>query len=307
MKFSRLMVAAAIVALVGVGGMFALAPETHGQVKRKIVTQDPLNVVTWSGGGSRVGIEVRDVEASDVTKHKLSGQTGAVIEEVASETPAAKAGLKAGDVVVNFDGERVRSARQLDRLVEETPAGRSVKVSVMRDGSRLDLDVTPEASSHANVWPKRLDDRLGALKHDEALNDALEKLRERQLEGPRVPAFEFDWHGDLLGTKMRGRLGVSAESVSDQLAQYFGVESGVLVRHVDEDSPAAKAGVKAGDVITAVNGTPVRDADDLRREVNEVEEGKAVALSVTRDKKTLSLNATIDRPEQARPRVRRIV
>ncbi len=89
---------------------------------------------------------MRDVEPSDVTKQKLAGQAGAVIEQVDSETPAATAGLKAGDVVVAFDGERVRSARQLDRLVEETPPGRSVKMSIVRDTAKLDVDVTPEAS-----------------------------------------------------------------------------------------------------------------------------------------------------------------
>jgi serine protease Do len=105
---------------------------------------------------------------------------------------------------------------------------------------------------------------------------------------------------------------VSAEAVSGQLAAYFGVEAGVLVRQVDESSAAAKAGVKAGDVITAVNGKAVKDAGDLRREIAEAtdddsKEAKEVTLNVTRDKKAITLRATIEAPQPPRPRVRRVV
>ena len=130
-----------------------------------------------------------------------------------------------------------------------------------------------------------------------------------------MPSFEFDWDGGDLPVALgrRGRLGVSAEAVSGQLAAYFGVESGVLVRQVDEDSAAAKAGVKAGDVITAVNGKPVKDAGDLRRQIADATETtrtptrKRSRLSVTRDKKPITLKATIEDPAAAAPRVRRVV
>ena len=106
---------------------------------------------------------------------------------------------------------------------------------------------------------------------------------------------------------------MSAEAVSGQLATYFGVESGVLVRQVDESSAAAKAGVKAGDVITAVNGKAVKDAGELRREIADAIEGegdakpKDITLNVTRDKKPMTLKATIEDPQPPRPRVRRVV
>ena len=113
MNTKRVIAAAAVVALAGVGGMFALAPELHGQSasqsknrsKRRrhafvLAAQDHGPLVAFAGSGPRIGVRVRDVEPSDVTKQKLAGQAGAVIEQVDSETPAAKAGLKAGDVVV---------------------------------------------------------------------------------------------------------------------------------------------------------------------------------------------------------------
>jgi serine protease Do len=353
MNRTRVIAAAAVVALAGVGGMFALAPELHGQSAgssresrdRATESRDSRDrlrngrhafvfagqdgpLMTLSSGGPRIGVRVRDVEVSDVTRQKLADQAGAVVEQVDSETPAAKAGLRAGDVVVAFDGERVRSARQLDRLVEETPPGRSVKMSIVRDTAKLDVDVTPESSSFARSLP-RMRGHEGAdadsfsFKRDldtgRMSDELLETLRNRKFERFAVPSFEFDWDGGdfpaVLGGGGRGRLGVSTEAVSGQLATYFGVESGVLVRQVDESSAAAKAGVKAGDVITAVNGRAVKDAGDLRREIVDATEGdakdakdaKEITLNVTRDKKPITLKATLEDPQPARPRVRRVV
>jgi serine protease Do len=335
MNTKPMIAAAAVVALAGVGGMFALAPELHGQSASSsssrlkngrhafvLAAQDhdhgPL--VAFAGGGPRIGVRVRDVEPSDVTKQKLAGQAGAVIEQVDSDTPAAKAGLRAGDVVVGFDGERVRSARQLDRLVEETPPGRGVKMSIVRDAATMDVDVTPEARSFAGAMPRMRDQAEDSFSFKRDLDsgrmsdDILESLRNRKFERFAVPSLEFDWDGGdtpvIWGG--RGRLGVSAEAVSGQLATYFGVESGVLVRQVDESSAAAKAGVKAGDVITAVNGKPVKDAGELRREIADARDGdakdaKEVTLNVTRDKKAMTLKATLEAPQPPRPRVRRVV
>jgi S1-C subfamily serine protease len=258
-----------------------------------------------AGGGSQIGVSVRDVETSDVSAKKLSGQAGAVIEEVESDTPAAKAGVKAGDVVVGFDGERVRSARQLDRLVEETPAGRTVKLSVMRDGAKVDLDVTPDTHSSAFAFGPRFHGQFGPELKQRLDSELREGLRNKRFD---MPAFDFNWDdGNAFTMRMRGRLGIQGDEVSDQLASYFGVQSGVLVSNVAADSPAAKAGLKAGDVITAVNGKPVKDMAELRREVTDAGEGKDIALAVTRDKKSLSLKATIQKPEEVRPRVRRVV
>ena len=80
--------------------------------------------------GSRIGVSIRDLNDADLK----AGKSGVLIDDVLADGPAAPAGMKNGDIVTSFDGERVRSARQLARLVEETPAGRSVKAEVLRDG-----------------------------------------------------------------------------------------------------------------------------------------------------------------------------
>jgi C-terminal processing protease CtpA/Prc len=245
-------------------------------------------------GGSRVGMVVRDVEAADVTKEKLAGTAGAVVTEVVKESAAQKAGVKAGDVVTSFDGERVRSARQLERLVEETPAGRTVKVALQRAGAPVTLDITPEAPKLTQVMPG-MPGEGGDVFH----------WKRAPGQGPdwegapgmpfkfELPAGRFHLDDEMLLGASRGRLGVRVQDLSEELAGYFGVKSGVLVAGVEAETPAAKAGIKAGDVITAVNGQAITEPGELRREVAKVEDGKTADLSVTRDKKPLTLKVEV--------------
>ena len=104
---------------------------------------------------------------------------------------------------------------------------------------------------------------------------------------------EFDFDGEPFLAAGRGRLGVRVQDLSEELAGYFGVKAGVLVAGVEAETPAAKAGVKAGDVITAVNGQAVTEPGELRREVAKVEDGKTADLAVTRDKKPLTLKVEV--------------
>ena len=222
---------------------------------------------------------------------------GVRIDGVDEDSPAAKAGLKEGDVVVEFDGERVRSARQLTRLVQETPDGRTVKMTVERGGARQTMDITPAASATAGAWSLQVEPEIRA-----ELERSLRDLRARpELRGPM---FDFRFDG-MPGTGApRGRLGVQVETLSDQLADYFGVKGGgVLVSEVTADSPAQKAGLKAGDVITAVNGTAVRDAGELVEELRDAGDGREVRLDLVRDRKTTTATATLD--PAAAPRQRR--
>jgi hypothetical protein len=118
--------ATGILAATGIGA--GVAPRAEGQAKIAAVRQaKPAIVQVLAGTGSWIGVSVRDVVADDVSKMKLPGPEGVVVEEVTRESPAETAGLKAGDVIVEFDGDRVRSTRQFTRLVQETPSGRKVQ------------------------------------------------------------------------------------------------------------------------------------------------------------------------------------
>jgi S1-C subfamily serine protease len=131
----------------------------------------------------------------------------------------------------------------------------------------------------------------------------IEREIERNLEAlPRNFHFDFDWDAGTFGSA-RSRLGARFQPLTEQLAAYFGAKEGVLVSSVDEDSPAAEAGLKAGDVITTVNGRSVRDTRDIAQELREADDGKEIEIGVLRDRKSLTLKAQL--PERRTRRVTR--
>jgi serine protease Do len=162
---------------------------------------------------------------------------------------------------VEFDGFPVRSAAQFARLVSETAPGRSVKVAVMRDGNRRTLDVTPTTDQSG------LRDDLRAFPEDRLFRMPL----------PRAP---------FAGPQRR--IGTTLLPLNDQLADYFGVKQGVLVSSVDQDSPAAKAGLKAGDVIIGINGTMVTDPESVREAVGRAGSTQ-LEVSIVRERRNQTI------------------
>ncbi len=272
MKVSRV-VGLSVLGVCVLAGAVAVAPvvratvRQHGEARRAFAFLD--------GARSEIGASVRDAAQADLDRAKLSTQGGAVVDDVRPESPAAAAGLKAGDLIVEFDGERVRSAAQLTRLVRETPAERGVKAVVMRDGGRVELTVTPR-------------DRRPGRWSEEAFERPFGRLE-------RLPDLNFDVErslGPIFGG--RARLGITVEELTPQLAQYFGVKEGLLVSSVQEDdSPAAKAGLKAGDVLTAINQRSVSDREDVLDALRDVDDGTEVTIGIVRDKMPMTLKATL--------------
>lgn len=251
----------------------------QGSARGPSTSLRPSSLMMLDGRGSQLGVVVSDVDTQQAA--------GVKIDEVTADSAADKTGLKEGDVVVEFDGERVRSARQFTRLVRETPDGRTVKIAVLRDGKKQTFDATPEARSFS--WDIAIDD------------DRIRREVERGMRGLREfrvdPQFNYrfdnrDGHAEVFTLRSsRGRLGVTVQELSTELADYFGAKNGgALVSSVAKGSAAEKAGLKAGDVITSVNGDRVRDGDDLIRELESV--GGDVSLGVVRDKQEITLKAS---------------
>ncbi len=247
-------------------------------------------VMVLDGRGAQIGVEVNDVTE------------GVRIEDVDQDSPASKAGLQAGDIVVELDGERVRSARQFSRLIQETADGRSVALGILRDGKRQVVNVTPESRGFGFGFDgdllgreiarglRDLEPRLRDL--EPRLRDLEPRLREFRFNGP----FDFDASPRI--TSLRGRLGVQLNELTPQLAEYFGAtDGGVLVTSVTPDSPAEKAGLKAGDVITSIDGDRVRRTEDVIDELRD-KDGD-VTVGILRNKQESSVKATI---EDTRPR-----
>ena len=282
---------AGLVAAAGLGA--AVAPAAYGQSRTPRAVTPHADVFTFAGG-SRIGVAISELDAAD-TKAKVSA--GVLVDEVDDDSPASKAGLRKGDIVVEFDGERVRSVRQFTRLVNETPSGRTVQASVMRDGQRVTMSVTPrEGSGFSFLSGDRWDsDGFQALRRFSTPPPVPTRpVIPTPLPTPRPPVLEnFLWRSG-------NRLGVTTEELSSQLAEYFGTKDGLLVSSVENDSAASKAGVKAGDVITSVNGSSVENASELRRRLSSLDPGEEFSLGIIREKRSMTLKGKIESPTERR-------
>jgi serine protease Do len=233
-------------------------------------------VVVRSVGAASIGVTIRDVTGEDAVKAKMAQPSGVFVESVVEGSPAAKAGLQAGDVVVDFDGERVRSAGHFTRLVQESVPNRQVTAAIVRGTSKQTVTVVPQSGGNFNVLP----------------NDARRRLQGLERQLPRDLNLRLDDAFRNRTTATGRTLGVTVSPLSDQLAEYFGVKQGVLVSAVTSGSAAAAAGIRAGDVITAVNGQSVSTSADITRALRE-NSGDSAEIAVTRDRKPLSLKATL--------------
>ncbi|MGH9408996.1 MAG: PDZ domain-containing protein [Vicinamibacterales bacterium] len=264
------------VALAGAltAGMAAFGANLHAQTRAR-------TLLAASDETSQIGVTVHDADTEDAARTE-----GVVVDEVQRDSPAEKAGVKSGDRIVEFDGERVRSARQFTRVVRESVPDRQVAMVVTRGGGRVTMDVRPvEGPSDFGLRLLAAPERWTVPAPPPA------PIAPRAAPTPAPPPVPFSFEP----RQSRPSFGISTEQLDDQLADYFAVKSGVLVRSVSSDSDAAKAGLKAGDVITAVNGDRVDTASDVARALARAQAGDAFTLDVVRDRKPQTLKGKIAR------------
>ena len=243
------------------------------------------DVQVFVTGGSWLGAGISEVTADKAKELKLPAERGVVIGKVVAESPAAKAGLKESDVVTEINGQRVEGTEQFRRMIREIPAGRTAQFTVWRDGRAQTINVMIGKSEmrHRNTivspaMPGNFVFQMPEIQGE--INGLLEN-------GP--------W-----GTSSRRRLGIDAEDVNGEFGNYFGAPEGegILVRGVFADSPAAKAGLKVGDVITTVDGERIRSVGELRSKIAEKTQTNSLKLGVIRNKAPLTLSVELPAPEK---------
>jgi serine protease Do len=238
-----------------------------------------------------LGVQIRDVGAEDVRDLNLPREAGVYVERVHPESPAHRADIREGDVIMEFAGVPVMSVRQFQRKVAETPPGRQVQVNLLRNGEALTRSLALGGPAH----------RPGRAPHPDA--------EEGRWWMPQMPDFSFQFPdrfredpGDVfVFSGQRGRLGITGSDLTGQMAEFLNVpgDSGVLVMSVREDSPAQRAGLRAGDVIVAVNGEQIRDLSQLSRQVSQ--EG-SYELDVVRDGQVRKMTVELGRERERRGR-----
>lgn len=246
----------------------------------------PQVTILGDEDGGYLGVSVRDVTADDVKELKLQKEAGVYVRDVDENSPAEKAGLAAKDVITEYAGTPVISARQFRRLILETPVDRQVSLTIVRNG---------QPSTKSLRIGQRETGRLGR------------SYNFRMPEGPggwdnfrfQMPDFGENGRGRgmVIGPR-RARLGINGVELTDQMAQFLGVtgKEGVLVLEVQKDTPAEKAGLRAGDVIVSVDGKTVNSLSDLS---GRLEEGN-IQLEIIRDKKKQNVQVTIPSPRKER-------
>jgi serine protease Do len=205
----------------------------------------------------------------------LPDDYGVVVNKVVKNSPADKAGLEEEDVVVAFDNTPVHSASELSDMVDESRIGETVMLTIYRDGDKKQVSLDIGARNKS-------DDEEEYEGEDDDQNWGIYMPH----SGSRAYRFM---------DRERPYMGVSLSGLSKQLGDYFGVKNGrgALITAVEEDSPAEKAGLKAGDVIVAVNDEKVMDAPDVSQLVNDMEEGDTATVEIVRDKRDKTIKVEI--------------
>ncbi len=224
--------------------------------------------------GGYLGVATEEITKENMSRYGLREVRGVGVTQVIKDSPAEKAGLKKDDVILRFDGESVTSVRKLTRLVSEASSDQTVRVGISRGGAEQELSVTLSKRNMSNL--------LGSQIRDDVFRGIEQSF-------PRIESGNGDFVFSFGGNR---RIGVSTQGLTKQLADYFGVkDGGLLITSVNENSPAAKAGLKAGDVITAADGEKVTSSGDLTRAINKKDDG-AVTLTVVHDHNTRTVTVT---------------
>ena len=234
---------------------------------------------------SYLGINAVDITADRAKALKLREERGVEITSVDAESAAAKAGLKEGDVVLEYNGQHVEGWEQLRRLVSETPINREVKIGVWRNGAAQTLTATVGSRKDARANGEAIVTPFGGNSFRFRIGPAPTP--------PFPPAIEIP---EFRTFAQNRSIGIFGESLGqeEQLAEFFGVKSGILIRSVVQGSAAEKAGIKAGDVLTRIDDTAVASPAEITAALRAAGSKRTFTVTVVRNKKEMALTVTLE-------------
>ncbi len=288
------------------GPVFGSGPEGAGYL-----TAAGAGMASKSQG--YLGVDIRDVGDEQIAQLKLKESRGAEVIHVDHDGPAGKAGLREHDVILQMNGTLIEGEDQLRRMLRETPAGRTVTLVLSRDGQQQ--TITTQLANRLEVERQAWEQRWRVpVPSDEVLvvggtvTTGTASTPTPSNSGsssgtvsPKGQSFFSAGGAARTGHNLIGSLGLGSsytgamvETMGPQLAEFFGTGGvGVLVHSVDANSPAANAGLHAGDVVVRANEVKLMSSGDWMKVVRE-NRGKAVQVVVLRDKKEQTLTMTPD-------------
>ncbi len=247
---------------------------------------------SFDSDGGYLGVQTEEVTRENFGKLGLREVRGVAIAKVIEGSPAASAGLQNGDVIVRINGDEISSGRKLTRLISEISPDHTAKVTVLRGGSEREISVT----LGKRPTPKFAE---GSFSSPEAFKNFEFKFPDKDFEF-KLPVYKSE-RGEIgepyfFSFGDRRQIGIGLTPLSKQLSDHFGVAGGSLVNTVRQDSPAAKAGLKAGDVVIDIDGKPVKSEMDVVRAIAEKKEGD-VAITFLRGGQRQTVRITPEKGE----------
>ena len=196
-----------------------------------------------------IGVTIQEVTPDIASSFGLKEPMGALVSSVVAGDPASEGGIKAGDVIVEFNGKRIEEMNDLPRTVAATSPGKKVSVKVVRDGRETELYLTLKKKSDG---PE-------------------EELAGRDSEKGK-------------GGEVEAGLGIFAADITPELVKRFDIKdaSGVFVNNVKDNSPASDIGLRRWDIIKEVNRTPVKNVKEFKKQMEAAMKKKVALLFVKR-------------------------
>ena len=273
------------VALVGAAILLApmMAPAQATHISQ--IAEEPSPLLLHASAQGYLGVLVGDVDSESASKLRLKDVKGAVITLIDHDAPAAQVGLRVNDVLLELNGQSVESAEAFGRMMREIPPGRKVTMLISRDGATqtLTVQLVDRKKLDTAIWNK--------LNDGSDISSPVQGLGILGNGGGDAP-LPGGFHMPFVGNSTL-KVGALVEPLTAQMADYLGIQNGLMVKQVARKSEAAAAGMKAFDVILKVGGESIATVSDWDRSMR-TNQGKSVQVTVLRDKKPTTLTLQVD-------------
>ncbi len=266
---SCLLAAALLTGSAARGDDSATQPEVYGSGERT--------------GSSYLGVDSRDISSARAAELKLKQEVGVEVTMVDQDAPAGRAGVREQDVIVSLNGTPLESVEQLRRMIHEIPPGRTVTLGIVRNGQAMTLK--------AQLADRR---SMYSAGHPAVPAEPAEPFHVEMpdIAIPALPAMDIPSFDVIVHSAARG--GMMVENLTPQLGEFFGAKNGqgVLVRSVEKNSPAERAGLRAGDVVVKVGAQRIADTSDWRNAMRSQRSGN-VSIGILRERKPQTLTLVL--------------
>ncbi|MDE3199805.1 MAG: PDZ domain-containing protein [Acidobacteriota bacterium] len=268
-----------------------LTAPAHMQAQLSHIAQviQDTNPILRTASQGYLGVLVGDVDSDSATKLKLKDVRGAVVTLLDHDAPAAQAGIRVNDVLLEVNGQIVEGAEQFGRMMREIPAGRKVKLLLSRDGSQqtITVELVDRKAMEQEVW-NRIDQGGSSFSSP---GPSMSMLPGGAGSGGGDVPSSGGFHLPFFGSSLN--VGVMVEPLTSQMADYLGVPNGVMVKQVARKSEAALSGLKAFDVILKVGQENIATTADWERALR-TNKGKPVQITILRDRKQQTITLQVD-------------